>query len=654
MGGECTRPAGILPAVKGLLRRWGAAAVHRPALPDVSSFRTARLSAELRPYEAFLAGDRWGTRRGVEADLTLSEGWKRGSLPRLRLEPPVDWEGACASNRSWHFHLHSWEPIGLVLSAYQHLEELRYLDYSVALALDWIRRYPSTRSQGAFAWYDMAIGLRAYRLGYLLDVASRDERYRDETIALLAGSAIVHAQALLDDSRFASHSNHGLYQATGQLALALRFPELPHMAAGRLQGRTRLTAMITSQFADDGLHREHSPGYHYLLLDTLERVVECQLIEDPHLLDVVARARQALAWLTMPNQRLVTIGDTSARAVRGEPFDRSPDSALRFVATGGRDGAAPKPRLQAFATSGLVVMRDRWPEGPDDFGDCSYLAQTAAFHSRAHKHADDLSFVWFDRGRELLVDAGRYGYLGRIDPDSELGRQGFTYSDPNRIYVESTRAHNTVEIDGLSHPRRFVEPYGSAVLDWGDRDGVMYSECLISIHDTVEHRRILLFRPGSWVVVVDALADKHQRRHHYSQRFHFAPELDAVLRDRRVEAQLPDDEEALWMAPLLAGSEVDGIARGQTEPDLLGFVSRDAFEMIPAPTAAYRRVDASTAVFATLLSFDEPLPELGLSELDPGGRRGILRWITSRGDHELVLTQQPRERLALHYAESAR
>jgi hypothetical protein len=43
------------------------------------------------------------------------------------------------------------------------------------------------------------------------------------------------------------------------------------------------------------------------------------------------------------------------------------------------------------------------------------------------------------------------------------------YSDPNRIYVETTRAHNTVEIDGLSHPRRNVQPYGSGLVGWGEQ-----------------------------------------------------------------------------------------------------------------------------------------------------------------------------------------
>jgi hypothetical protein len=116
----------------------------------------------------------------------------------------------------------------------------------------------------------MAIGLRAYRLGYLLDVVSRDPEVEDSSITALAEAAVVHAEALAPEEDFRGHNNHGLYQAAGQVALARRFPELPTMAEALEQGQERLGRMVRAQFAEDGVHREHSPGYHYLLLDTLD------------------------------------------------------------------------------------------------------------------------------------------------------------------------------------------------------------------------------------------------------------------------------------------------------------------------------------------------------------------------------------------------
>ena len=226
----------------GLFRRSGTSTLGEF---EVEAFRAERLQQPLRQYEALLSSDRWADRFVDEVERTLTEGWKRGGLPRVKVEPPVAWGELCASNRSWQFHLQAWEPMSLVLSAYDHLGEQRYIDYCLGLALDWIAQYPSPAVDGDFAWYDMGIGLRAYRLGYLLDVVSRDPGVEDSSIEALAGAAVVHAQALAPEEGFRSHNNHGLYQAAGQVALASRFPELPTMGDGTGAG--------------SGAAREHDP-----------------------------------------------------------------------------------------------------------------------------------------------------------------------------------------------------------------------------------------------------------------------------------------------------------------------------------------------------------------------------------------------------------
>jgi hypothetical protein len=55
--------------------------------------------------------------------------------------------------------------------------------------------------------------------------------------------------------------------------------------------------------------------------------------------------------------------------------------------------------MRAFEDSGYFIARDRWSNGTKDFEQCSYLAQICGFHSRTHKHADDLSFIWYDRAQ---------------------------------------------------------------------------------------------------------------------------------------------------------------------------------------------------------------------------------------------------------------
>ena len=155
----------------------------------------------------------------------------------MKLEPPVAWETLCASNRSWQYHLQAWEAMSMLLSAHSHLGDRRYVDYCLGLAIDWIRCFPTPEVDRAFAWYDMAVGLRAYRLGYLLDVVARDATYDDDAV----GCSRPRRSRM--PRRCSTTPVRGAQQprpvpGAGQLALARRFPELASMEAARIRGPT--------------------------------------------------------------------------------------------------------------------------------------------------------------------------------------------------------------------------------------------------------------------------------------------------------------------------------------------------------------------------------------------------------------------------------
>ena len=54
---------------------------------------------------------------------------------------------------------------------------------------------------------------------------------------------------------------------------------------------------------------------------------------------------------------------------------------------------------------------------------------------------DDLSFIWCDRGADILADSGRYGYIGKTEQGSGIAAMGIGILI--RDFYEFTRAHNT-------------------------------------------------------------------------------------------------------------------------------------------------------------------------------------------------------------------
>jgi hypothetical protein len=533
--------------------------------------------------------------------------------------PPVDWDGACGADRSCSFHLHAWDGLGPILAAYDRTREPRYLHFAAALAADWARAHPTLDVASPFAWYDMAVALRAYRLAYVVDALRRAGRPDDAELDVLLASVEQHRLALADEERFAAHSNHGYFQAAGQLAMGRRLPELPGMPEAAEQGLERLRRLLAEHFAADGVHREHSPGYHHAVLVTLEQLIAAGLVADEDLVATCRRIEAALAWFVMPDGTLAPFGDTDA-GFRPPPPPDDADAHLRSVLTAGREGSAPGELVKGFPEGGYAVCRRLGG---------SYLAQMCAFHSRTHKHADTLGVVWQEGGRDLLVDAGRYDYLGRTDPESELALEGFWYSDPNRVYVESTRAHNTVEVDGRSQPRRRTKPFGSALGRHGEADGIAYVESAFRRPGGVDHTRVLVYEPGAWLLVLDTLIDPRDQPHDFVQRFNFGPELALEALGDGFGLRIPGEARRLYVLPLLESTPIAPV-RGQVEPEPLGWACRSARTMTPVWTAGFEAAGAARTRFATLLALADarPVADHEGNRMNVTGRRARLSWRT--------------------------
>lgn len=578
---------------------------------DIGRLRRAQAGRPFLPYERLAGSDRVvdpeSLRERIKAGLTTSE-----SSP-LSLSPPIPWEEAFKEDRSKDFHFQSWDFLGPVLCELCNDPESDLLPYAVSVAEDWAIRYPSLEAPSRMAWYDMAVGIRAYRLAFIVDLAARSSAIGDETMKALFIAVGVHQEALDAEAIFKSHSNHGLYVAAGQLALARRLDSYPGMDGQESQATDRLREMLRTQFSSEGVHKEHSPDYHRMVLDTVRAIYDSQLITDPELINV-KDIEEALAWFVMPDGVLVTLGDTPRRTLRTFNAQASPE--LTAAISGGRKGTPPETRWRAFPESGYAVFRDGWPTARDREDDWSYLLLNAAFHSRTHKHADDLSIVWYDRGSEILVDPGRFGYVDPISTESELGKQGFYYGHPYRVYVEETRAHNTVEIDGASYQREGVNPYGSGLLRTGEDHHLFYAEAMVE-HATlltsslVHHHRIVIFNPADWLLVYDHLWDPTETSHDFRQWFQFAPNLE-VRPDDIGWSMGFEQGQHLWVIPLL-GERRSNVMRGETEPRLQGWISPQDNVFEPTSSVFIEASASSDAQIATLFQFGPHPPIPGSS-----------------------------------------
>jgi len=189
---------------------------------------------------------------------------------------------------------------------------------------------------------------------------------------------------------------------------------------------TELWNELREQVLPDGGHFERSPMYHAAALaDFLRTLALCRAagVDVPE--DVPDRLRamtDALRYLSRPDGTFHLLND----AANGERPSRDEVMALAAqvlgTPAGEPDGAFALKDTGYFgvidAAAGHRLVIDAGPLGPS--------------YQPGHAHCDMLSFELDLGGRPVVVDSGLHGYDG----------------DPYREYVRSTRAHNTVAIDG--------------------------------------------------------------------------------------------------------------------------------------------------------------------------------------------------------------
>lgn len=413
-----------------------------------------------------------------------------------KLVPPIDWLQDPHDSRSWRYQLHTLAWLRPTIERHAIGGDPDALAAACDVVVDWARRHVGDSNGGEvseFAWYDMAVGLRAPYLAYVLRAGLHDGTLGDDSAALLLHAAQRHGDELAEPDNYAAGHNHGLYQDEGLYLLARQLPALP-LAEGWIElarGRLRSTLLSTVSF-DEGAHLEHSTAYQFAMVNLVARLA-ANVDGVPELDELLARLRRTAAWHVTPAGRLVQLGDTDD--VEAPAWARDASTHLRG--------------LRALFEAGQAFVRD---------GD-SYLAVGAAYHGPGHKQADDSGFVLVENGRVVLGDAGRWGYYER---------------EPDRLYARSSRAHNVLTVDGQDFDWRDAEPYGSGLIAAGKGDGwyaIVVSNRLLRAQG-VEHRRLLLYRPAEVLLVIDDV--QSEQPHDYARHFHFGPGLDAEMVDGHV------------------------------------------------------------------------------------------------------------------------
>jgi hypothetical protein len=350
-------------------------------------------------------------------------------------------------------------------------------------------------------------------------------------------------------SRGSSVGNHLIGEATGVFVATCYYGNLRRASRWQAKSRAILNREILNQTFPDGGPLEQTVGYHLFNLQffvaagiaaraagqdfpesywsRLEKMFEflgvlsegCEALpafgdgDDGYVLDIGNDSRNVREWLAVG---AVLFERSDFKAWAGGYAE--PAEWLLGKQGRKRFKTIPEPQnkittSRAFKNSGYYLLQHGEFDSLDRISvvfDCGPLGMKPL---AGHGHADALSFTLRAFGRDILVDPGTYDY--------------FSYPEW-RKYFRSTRAHNTVVIDGRDQSEMlglflWGRKAKAECLSWqpsdvggkviGQHDGYTRRD------DPVTHKRMIDLDGQEFVIRDDIIA---RERHKIEIYFHLA------------------------------------------------------------------------------------------------------------------------------------
>jgi uncharacterized heparinase superfamily protein len=581
-----------------LLRARAAAAVKRRTIQPLEAYfllRPARrVSVRSRP--PLLPGVE-GLRDRADFGPRLDAAWARtrqlarGTFELLNhqvsFSERIDWAYRAAP-AEWREVLQSGDYLLDVGIASLEEPEPDGLPYTVfrGVVRDWMRSNRPGRGEG---WHPYPLSRRVVNWIYATQLLA-PALAADEPFAVRLRASLYRQVRFLERNIERDRADSHLVANSRALFVAGWYFDGEDAVRWRLLGRDLLWAELRNQVGADGGHCERSPMRHAAVLaDYLEvlAILHAAGEEIPPWVGKKARAMAGfLQRLLLPDGGLPLMHDSvpgdvpppaellamAAAAFREPGLRPGKDGALDvwpYIVLGD-DGARTfcqlphieePPTSRALRRTGFYVFAG--PNGDEMIVDAQGIASP---HLGAHAHCNIFNYELAVSRRRVIVDSGVSGY--------EPG--------PWRDYFRSTRAHNTVAVDGAEQSELWgaFNVAGCAQVGpvrWLVREGLTYFE---ATHDGYArlapgllHTRRIFFLPGRFWCVCDEV--RGTGAHQLESFIHLHPDVRVDVACQGTTAfQVHWPDGTLRIVPFetdaveLTSGTFDNVARGWYAPAL--------------------------------------------------------------------------------------
>ncbi len=493
------------------------------------------------------------------------------------------------NDREWGWGLNRHYHLSKLLSAYLKTGNEAYAKRIDRQLCDWIlaNPYPAKKSRTP-QWRGLEVHSRIVKWTDVFYTLQTCPHVTPATRILMLTSIPEHAHYLRHH-----HAGKGNWVAMEMYALAtigVSWPEFDKADAWITYAVDCITPRVSGQVYPDGVQKELTSHYHSVALGSFERLAAVLREGGRPVPDQFGATLESmwnyLAWGMRPDGYGPLNNDSNRDNNRGRVLAaakryKRPD--WTYIATNGKRGTKPEGLpSRVFPWAGQLIMRSGWD------ADAHWAFFDVGPLGIGHLHYDKLHLSIHAYGRDLLVDAGRYTYVGG------------TW----RRYFVGSPSHNVILVDGNGHAaknREAKQPIAAdshAVTPAFDIARGTFDEGYVRILKRARHSRAVVYRRGQWWVVVDRVWTDSPRT--IQPLWHVHPACTV-----RLEAgQTVTTDEGKGNLRIVPAGRIDWdvkLVQGQTEPHIQGWYSPEYNIKQPSPTVVYSAESEGSTTFAWLL-----------------------------------------------------
>lgn len=401
---------------------------------------------------------------------------------------PVQWKNIPGKDNSWNLY-------------FQSLTWLKYLINSTnqdsvftgfRIINEWISEhdfYPN--SDEPFAYSDHAT---SYRLGILVKAY---KKYKSMGIRQpdferrIRLSILSHIFLMVSAEKYMPYHNHGIIMDNSLIRALHELPEFNRQKEFIDFAYKRMFEVYRYSFTSEGLHKEHSPCYHYqfanMLKSSLDLADTLKIIIPEDVQKISLLSNDYIEYMNW-NGNYPPVGDCA----RNRPIPKSKSTLQN------------SSYFHVFPQSGWVYVSDT-VENIKIVSQCNYYSNT-------HYQEHETSFLLNVNGNELIVDPGLYSYT----------------KSPLNSYMNEAKSHNVLVVNDQNFNSQYLQTGLSGVTRFYI-DSANYPSSAGIVEMTHPHyeklgvklyRQLASFNHNSLTVMDSMISEKSNT---YSQRFHFAP-----------------------------------------------------------------------------------------------------------------------------------